>query len=244
MANFDASIGGNETEIKYFDNQTHFVCTWKKIYLQDQPNVGSFTFQVILQDNGNIYFNYLDIPNVKISTSHHAHRIGLSDAFLSDEFKMKVITLYDKINLSREKIQNGVSILFEMDEICNTLTDCSSCLARRGQRYNCSWCPKLNKCSDGIDRSRSIWIRAQCDRFSLTETCSINVPIRRRSSVVENLRTVIVTLFLSVFLLGLVVIGTAFLYAYRHPTTPTGLWLLEHRPSTYLTRFKRFTGLN
>ena len=52
MANFDASIGNNDTEIKYADNGTHFVCTWKKIYLQDQQEVGPFTFQAILQNTG------------------------------------------------------------------------------------------------------------------------------------------------------------------------------------------------
>ncbi len=52
MANFDASIGGNETEIKYYDNGTHFVCTWQKIYLQDQQDAGPFTFQAILQNTG------------------------------------------------------------------------------------------------------------------------------------------------------------------------------------------------
>ncbi len=52
MANFDVSIGGNQSEIKYFDNSTHFICTWKNLYLQDQQNVGSFTFQTILQNTG------------------------------------------------------------------------------------------------------------------------------------------------------------------------------------------------
>lgn len=52
MANFDASIGGNQTEIKYYHNETHFVSMWKHIYLQDQQDAGPFTFQVILQDNG------------------------------------------------------------------------------------------------------------------------------------------------------------------------------------------------
>lgn len=51
MANFDASIG-NETDIKYFDNGTHFVCTWNKVYLQDQQDAGPFTFQAILQNTG------------------------------------------------------------------------------------------------------------------------------------------------------------------------------------------------
>lgn len=52
MGNFDVSIGGNQSEIKYFDNSTHLICTWKNLYLQDQQDVGSFTFQVILQNNG------------------------------------------------------------------------------------------------------------------------------------------------------------------------------------------------
>lgn len=51
MANFDGSIG-NDTEIKYFDNGTHFVCTWNKMYLQDQQDAGPFTFQAILRNTG------------------------------------------------------------------------------------------------------------------------------------------------------------------------------------------------
>ena len=52
MGNFDVSIGGNQSEIKYFDNSTHFICTWKNLYLQDQQDVGSFTYQTILQNTG------------------------------------------------------------------------------------------------------------------------------------------------------------------------------------------------
>jgi hypothetical protein len=52
MANFDVSIGGNQSEIKYFDNGTHLICTWNNLYLQDQQDVGSFTFQAILQNTG------------------------------------------------------------------------------------------------------------------------------------------------------------------------------------------------
>jgi hypothetical protein len=138
MANFDVSIGGNQSEIKYFDNSTHFICTWKNLYLQDQQDAGSFTFQVILQNTGwiifaflfvsneivlsnlgNIYFNYIRIPQVNISSLNHAHRLGLSDAYMSqhttNEHIIRVITLYDKLNLDREKIKNGVSIVFYMD---------------------------------------------------------------------------------------------------------------------------------
>ena len=52
MGNFDVSIGGNQSSIKYFDNSTHFVCTWNQLYLQDQQEAGPFTFQAILQNTG------------------------------------------------------------------------------------------------------------------------------------------------------------------------------------------------
>lgn len=52
MANFDVSLGGKDSSIEYFDNGTHFVCTWRKIHLQDQQELGPFTFQVVMQDTG------------------------------------------------------------------------------------------------------------------------------------------------------------------------------------------------
>ena len=36
MANFDPTLSNN-TVIKYVDNTTHFICTWQKLILQDQP---------------------------------------------------------------------------------------------------------------------------------------------------------------------------------------------------------------
>jgi hypothetical protein len=47
MGNFDVLIGGNQSEIKYFDNTTHFIYTWNNLYLQDQQDAGSFIFQTI-----------------------------------------------------------------------------------------------------------------------------------------------------------------------------------------------------
>jgi len=47
---------------------------------------------------------------------------------------------------------------------------------------------------------------------------------------------------LSVLILSLLALGVTYIYAYRHPTSPPGMWLLEHRPSNYIARFKRFSG--
>ena len=68
--------------------------------------------------------------------------------------------------------------------------------------------------------------------------------MRRRASVVENIRTVLITLLLSVLVVGVIIGATAYLYAYRHPTSAAGLWLLEHRPTAYLARLRRWAGMN
>ena len=79
----------------------------------------SSLFFLLLQI-GDIYFNYLHIPKVKISNLHHVHRIGLSDAYMAQrsahEYIVRVITLYHKINLDEEKITDGVSVIFRMDQ--------------------------------------------------------------------------------------------------------------------------------
>lgn len=205
-----------------------------------------------------------------ISNNNHAHRIGISDAYLS-QLIVPVITLYDRINLDRTKIQNGLSIVFNMDRLCNTFTDCATCLANRGKRYNCSWCDDIQKCSDGYDRSRQQWIKAQCHRFASADTCSNHfemplyrarsnypstmIPLPRfndiqsdftsyRNSTLATFRTIVVTLLLTVLILSIVAFFGTYIYAYRNPTSPPGMWLIEHRPSTYIARFKRFTGMN
>ncbi|CAF0800440.1 unnamed protein product [Adineta ricciae] len=268
MANFDPSIGGNQSEIKYYDNSTHFICTWNNLYLRDQPNIGSFSFQAVLQDTGHIYFNYIQIPSMKISVENHPHHIGLSDAYITErttnEHNMRVITLYDKLNLEHGKIQSGLSVMFTMDKTCNTFTDCVTCLANRGKRYNCSWCDTIQKCSDGYDRSRHQWIQGQCHYLALENSCPSNtedpffdtfitqIPFVQQDdttvlpqhSTLSTIRTIVVTLLLTVLILSLIVFVGTYVYAYRHPTSPPGIWLLEHRPTTYIARFKRSSGMN
>lgn len=41
MGNFDPALSRN-TAIKYVDNSTHFICTWEKIILKDQPKSECF----------------------------------------------------------------------------------------------------------------------------------------------------------------------------------------------------------
>ena len=60
----------------------------------------------------------------------------------------------------------------------------------------------------------------------------------------KTLRTIVITLLLTVLLLSLIAFLVTYIYAYRHPTSPPGMWLIEHRPSNYIARFKRFSDRN
>lgn len=125
-----------------------------------------------------------------------------------------------------------------------------------------------------MDRSRQQWIRAQCHYLSSDQTCpssledtfemnhffpsssfaparnqwdqrkEAHLPSSRQSSALQTFRTIVLTLLLSALILSLITLAATYIYAYRHPTSPAGMWLLEHRPSTYFARFKHFTGSN
>ncbi|CAF0929408.1 unnamed protein product [Didymodactylos carnosus] len=286
MSNFDTSLGDNESEILHLDNGTHFIITWNKVYLQDQQELGPYTFQVILQDNGNIYFNYNRIPTMKVSEKHHTFRVGLSDAFMLERpalpfHVVRIITLYHKIDIDRNKIQDGTSVVFEMDTSCNTFTDCTSCLANHNNRYNCSWCDDVQRCSDGYDRLRNEWLSAQCHRTALKDYCSVldykatesssnKQHISTESSIFlddkpqkqsqqqqqaqklsinkekkyHRVRTAIFTLIILILVGALIGIAGFYIYAYKHPTSTPGMWLIEHRPQHVIARFKRLSHSN
>ncbi|XP_061877605.1 plexin domain-containing protein 2 isoform X2 [Entelurus aequoreus] len=109
MANFDPSVSRNSTVI-YFDNGTSLVVQWDHVHLQDNYNLGSFTFQATLHDSGRIVFAYkeasthsshpllrhrllslklndrgsfqIPIELAQISSVNHPVKVGLSDAFV------------------------------------------------------------------------------------------------------------------------------------------------------------------
>lgn len=88
MANFDPTLN-TRTSIKYVDNSTHFICTWENLVLKDQPENGEYTFQAVLINTGEIIFNYKKVPKQPISDFNHDVKIGLSDAYLENNYLSK-----------------------------------------------------------------------------------------------------------------------------------------------------------
>ncbi|ELT98818.1 hypothetical protein CAPTEDRAFT_136294, partial [Capitella teleta] len=86
MANFDTQLGNN-SNVRYYDNGTTFVVWWEDIYLQDQHEAGSFSFQALLSQDGTIVFSYKDLPVSvdNLMTKEHPVKVGLSDAYYFDQ---------------------------------------------------------------------------------------------------------------------------------------------------------------
>jgi len=180
MANFDTSNNHN-AKIRYLDDGARLVVEWKDVYLQERETEGPFTFQVILHENGNIWFAYHTIPLeiVSIQDEDHPVKVGLSDAYIIDRTvyfaRRKTIYEYHRLNMKNKEIRNETAIIFEALQTCNTNKNCKTCLSNhqspdngKTQILDCRWCAELGRCSDGTDRNRQDWLKKKCDSHNIS----------------------------------------------------------------------------
>ncbi|CAG9854725.1 unnamed protein product [Phyllotreta striolata] len=264
MANFDTSIS-NDSFIKYVDNGTAFTVLWENVMLQDKPEDGKFTFQVTLFKNGDIVFVYQSIPLAvdQIQELNHPVKVGLSDAYIMDHLvflvRRKTIYEYDRVNFNKTFIKDWSTIVLKALPTCLDATDCNSCLSR-DLKFQCLWCPALNKCSQGFDRHRQTWLAHGCDKANVSNTsmCSASSyhmedesnmldhsmvedqPRALKGSVnatsmkeAGNFSGLLAILFLVGMMCGL---SLWVFYAYRNPHTTSGQILIRYRPSQWRWR--------
>ncbi|XP_011606290.1 plexin domain-containing protein 2 isoform X2 [Takifugu rubripes] len=169
MANFDPSVSRNSTVI-YFDNGTALVVQWDHVHLQDNYNLGSFTFQATLHNTGRIVFAYKEIPVEvsQISSVNHPVKVGLSDAFVVvhkiqqiPNVRRRTIYEYHRVELTKTRITNSTAVEITPLPTCLQFISCSSCVSSQ-INFNCSWCHRLNRCSSGFDRHRQDWVDNSC----------------------------------------------------------------------------------
>ncbi|XP_029313176.1 plexin domain-containing protein 2 isoform X1 [Cottoperca gobio] len=180
MANFDPSVSRNSTVI-YFDNGTALVVQWDHVHLQDNYNLGSFTFQATLHNTGRIVFAYKEIPIEvsQISSVNHPVKVGLSDAFVVvhkiqqiPNVRRRTIYEYHRVELTKMKITNSTAVEMMPLPTCLQFTSCSACISSQ-INFNCSWCHRLNRCSSGFDRHRQDWVDNSCPDETKDKMCDI-----------------------------------------------------------------------
>lgn len=254
MANFDPTLN-DKSIIKYVDNTTHFICTWENLLLQDQKDNGEYTFQVVLNNEGKVYFNYKKIPSLNISNSNHTVKIGISDAYifyklLSTSKIEYTIVQYHVINILPENVKTGNSVIFYMLKNCLQQKTCEECV-KGITNFKCIWCPMLQRCSDTIDRFRQEWVELSCPMDASTQSNNTCISNRRTNPNViadsdrimfdttaresDGIRSVLSGIFVTIIISMTLTTVAWIFYAYKNPNSASGIWLIEHRPSRLIS---------
>ncbi|XP_007934544.1 plexin domain-containing protein 2 [Orycteropus afer afer] len=195
MANFDPSVSRNST-VRYFDNGTALVVQWDHVHLQDNYNLGSFTFQATLLTDGRIIFGYKEIPVLvtQISSTNHPVKVGLSDAFVVvhriqqiPNVRRRTIYEYHRVELQMSKITNISAVEMTPLPTCLQFNECGPCVSSQ-IGFNCSWCSKLQRCSSGFDRHRQDWVDSGCPEESKEKMCEDTEPVETSPQTTTTLK--------------------------------------------------------
>ncbi|KAG5684350.1 hypothetical protein PVAND_013585 [Polypedilum vanderplanki] len=177
--------------------------------------------------------------------------------------RRKTIFEYHRVNFPGPDIRNFTRIVLKPLPTCHTFTDCQTCLSS-DIKFTCYWCPTLNRCSSGVDRKRQEWTSAGCDKsqFANVQLCTkapdfpatttpntnsskenvtaitTNDNERQASPVTQHAEksgTGFLTAICSIFAIALLAICWVF-YAYTHPHTSSGQFLIQYRPNAWRWR--------
>ncbi|XP_071058685.1 uncharacterized protein [Pseudochaenichthys georgianus] len=160
---------------------TALVVQWDHVHLQDNYNLGSFTFQATLHNTGRIVFAYKEVPVdlSLISSVNHPVKVGLSDAFVVvhkiqqiPNVRRRTIYEYHRVELTKTKITNFTAVEMMPLATCLQFTSCGECISSQ-INFNCSWCHRLNRCSSGFDRHRQDWVDSSCPDETKDKLCDI-----------------------------------------------------------------------
>ncbi|KAB0383972.1 hypothetical protein FD755_005889 [Muntiacus reevesi] len=239
MANFDPSVSRNST-VRYFDNGTALVVQWDHVHLQDNYNLGSFTFQATLLMDGRIIFGYKEIPVLvtQISSTNHPVKVGLSDAFVVvhriqqiPNVRRRTIYEYHRVELQMSKITNISAV--EMTPLPSKLM-CKQNWSKE----------KMCDPTDPVESSArtSTTIRATTTQFRVLTTTRRAATSQLPTSLPTEASTddsaaekkggalhagLIVGILILVLIIAAAILVTV--YMYHHPTSAASIFFIEAR---------------
>ncbi|XP_065579611.1 uncharacterized protein LOC136039641 [Artemia franciscana] len=199
LADFDTMSNLNSS-IRYKDNGTALTVQWDQVVIHNRTDLGSFTFQLILKNTGEVLFVYKDVP-VNITDINddkppfvlvnNPVRVGLYDAYITEKTlffdRRKIIVWEHKVDFKDNYfIGNGTLLYFTPLPTCLSLKTCSECVqGKETIGFQCIWCPLANRCSDGIDRKPQDWLIKGCDSNHLDTVQKCNEYEKLTSAVVS-----------------------------------------------------------
>lgn len=160
----DPSLSEDAT-IRYKAVDDALTIEWTNVSVAEpykHPRGGNFTFQTTLRKDGSIVFVYKNIPELLAADALYDGEpvAGLSDAFLIGDSELHV---YHTLSLDNADINSKTVAVFTAKKTCVAQDSCSSCMdLRENSDFDCVWCDKVQRCSDGADRLREHWDSNLC----------------------------------------------------------------------------------
>ena len=250
MANFDPSPS-KDASIYIASGSDKFIVQWTNIMLNGSKDASkNFTFQIILHKNGSVVFAYKYIPisPLQIPNSTYNVTAGCADGFVMDFLRHdrdkliihRYIFTYHKIQLDLSSIKSGTAYMLDLLPNCLQFKSCETCVnASHYTNFKCKWCPILKQCSDSLDWNRQKWLQYKCNinSYYKLSQCPKSLVIRKKQKKEPKNGSVLIGAVVGVLLILLVLAGVSmFFYAYTHPQSKSGMWLIEHRPRRIFKR--------
>ncbi|XP_073237343.1 plexin domain-containing protein 2-like isoform X2 [Porites lutea] len=124
---------------------------------------------------------------------------------------------------------------------CVNATSCTECMKRKQTtEFDCQWCPQTKRCSDKTDRNRTEWDLNRCSQDAVNqpsdERCVAGTEQEKQQQkskgglgAKEPKGGVGAGAIVGICIVLLLIIGMAAwcVYAYRNPTTKSGLFLID-----------------
>lgn len=255
MAYFSSKQDANSTNstVLTLDDGTRLTVQWLNVSLHNKTYVGQFNFQCTLHKNGTIWFAYQQIP-VPVESipyePYHPVRVGISDAFVIDFWnrierkRHRVFYIYSQVNITKKSIVSGSAVVFHPLKSCVIANSCSQCMIlTEATEFSCQWCPKTQRCSDGADRHRAEWHLKGCHDISVKKRSDCVSPTTqpRATKTPSSIRGTAgaqqrgskrgigtgAIVGICILLVVVICIAAWCAYAYRHPTSKSGLFLID-----------------
>ena len=230
LGHFDPSRSGNSA-ILFENRNDNFIIEWRNVLLRtsnETENPGPFQFQSIINKNGTIMFLYKKAP---LTATSHTTFAGLHSGVYISTADFNAFVAYRAIDLLKNDLRENTVITFSPKSLCDLATHSKTCNVRN-IRFYCKDCNITKQC-DFITYKRTYkWLETNCNS-AIPQEC---IPDEGTSDHLT--KTIVITVFAIVSLVLLAVLSGWFYYAYTRPNSPSGRWLIAHRPSQWIGLIK------
>lgn len=229
MAHFNPHLW-NGSSLHFKTTEDSFIVEWRNMF-ERRKNVNQpLQFQVIIYSNGTIIFLYKKLPsNIALSSVMVGFHSGIDTDIAG--IKTKVFHKGEKVDPAH--IHSGMGVIFTpvSDDVMSNVSE--TCVSQNVSFY-CTCCEITRRCSNKTYKLLREWMNSHCI-IQANSNCKTISQAKGGSSISTGI--LIGSIVGAVTVLILVVCGWIY-YAYTHPLSPSGKWLIDHYPRYLWAKYR------